>query len=346
MGNWNTYAISGGDLELGDWPARMDPAWLNIGWIITQRCNMGCPYCIGWKRDSEPPTVVDKLGAEGAVAALLKLRQRAGKKLYLTISGGEPTLVKGLPEMCARLADEGVVVELHTNLYTGAFKDWVAAMGPRRAMVGQVMATYHGWRLDGNEKARRIYMDNFKRAVDAGLSCVLKTIVPPGEVGGLPDKLCRLRAELPLGAPIQPWGFINGQPKGKADRSRYPYAYTAAECTVLDHASPCRRASQAAYRAGAGWFKGMACDAGRGFLFMDVSGRLYRCFTHRRNPVGDLAAGTLSVQPGPKACGAGYCSTPFWGLWFGKDPWNYVPGLTREAATFCRFGPFGKAERA
>jgi hypothetical protein len=186
-------------------------------------------------------------------------------------------------------------------------------------------------------------MRNFKLAADSGLSCVLKTIVEPGKVRALPGRLDQLRGELPPGAPILPWVFINGKPAGRADRTKYPYAYTRDERDVLEGASPCRRRSQAAYCSGAGWFQFMRCDAGRGFMFMDQAGRLFRCFTQRRTPIGDLESGTITIQPGPIPCGSGFCSTAYWGLWYGADPWNHVPGLTREASTFCRFGPLGKA---
>lgn len=336
---WNTYKMPNGDIELADWPARKNQGWTNIGWIITQRCNMGCPYCIGWKKDKEPATVVQRLGTERVIAKFIKLRELLGKDIYITISGGEPTLVKGLPSMCAGLIDAGFKVELHSNLFTGQFKEWVEAVSPRSHGVAQIMATYHGWRLDSNDEARNIYLRNFKLAIDAGLSCVLKTIVEPGKVKAFPEKAKWLRSLLPPGSPVLPWVFINGQPRGKGDKHVYPYAYTHEESVILASASACRRGSQAAYRNGAGWFQFMKCDAGRGYLYMNSAGEIFRCFTARAKKIGDLEKSEMVIQPSPKPCGYGYCSTPFWGLWYGLDPWHYVPGLKQEDCTFCRFGP-------
>ena len=43
----NKHVMKNGDIEVGDYVARITPSYVNIVWIITEQCNLGCPYCIG-----------------------------------------------------------------------------------------------------------------------------------------------------------------------------------------------------------------------------------------------------------------------------------------------------------
>lgn len=336
----NTFTMPNSDIELGDYPARMSTEWTNIVWIITHQCQLGCPYCVGWKSKTPMLTLIDKIGGvSNAVDRFELLRAKAKKNFYITISGGEPTLVKDLPKLCGELTKRGFVVELQTNLTTSYVKPFVDSVNPKN--IGQIVATYHGWKLDSSAPAQDLYFNNFSYAVKQGITCILKTVVIPKEIKVFAAKLALLKKKMPEEGIVLPWVYISGHPNSAIDSNgAYPQAYTQKEGNILDSITPCRRVCQRMYRNGAGFFNGMLCDAGRGFVYMDIDGNIHTCYSQKsgRNVLGSFLSGNLTLHNNPEPCGVGYCGTPFWGLWFGVNPWDYVPGADKDSTYYCRFG--------
>src|SRR3990167_2133446 len=114
----HVYPIPNGDIELGDFPYRRDDGWTNVVWIINEHCNLRCPYCVtGWIRAAgSNETIVDRVGIHGTVDRFGRISDMNGKRLYLTITGGEPTLVKNFVPLCEALGKAGFHIELQTNL--------------------------------------------------------------------------------------------------------------------------------------------------------------------------------------------------------------------------------------
>jgi len=338
----NTYVMPNGDIELGDFPYRRSSDWANVVWIITEQCNLGCPYCIGFKSKGKATSLIDTLGVDGVVSRFENLRQRSGKNLYVTLTGGEPTIVDKLPELCHKLINKKFIIELQSNMTTGVdLKKFVDAVDP--AGVAQIMATYHGWALDNKlPKLHENYINNFKYATAKGIMCVLKTVVPPGEITDVQAKLQKLKKELPVGAVVMPWLFIKGLPKSKNNMGNaYPYGYTREQHALLDTVCTVRGECQRLYRGGAGFFTGMPCDAGSGFLIIKCNGDAGRCYTLKtdKDCLGNLADDNINLHSAPKPCTAPFCGTSFWGMWFGTAPWNYVPNSDKNNAYYCKFGP-------
>jgi len=102
---------------------------------------------------------------------------------------------KGISELCRKLTDKGFHVELQSNLISKHVKEFVDTVDP--AKVGQIMASYHGWKLDKSEATRNVYMENFRYATERGFSTVLKTIVPPWEIDGIEAKVEWLKQQIP-----------------------------------------------------------------------------------------------------------------------------------------------------
>jgi len=339
----NIYTMPNGDKELGDWPARMGQDWINVVWVMTHRCFMGCPYCVGWKMGSDAPkTMVDIHGVDGCIERFEKLRACTKKNMYVTISGGEPLTQKGFPELCKKLTERDFMVELHTNLTTSAFTEWADAVDAKN--VSQVMASYHGWRLDKDSAAKNLYIKNFNYAMQKDLTPVLKRVVLPDEVERMPGYVKQIKSILPAGSPTLLWGFISGgAPKNNHEFGKsYPYAYTPKQKAILNGLREYRRNCQKMYHDGGGFFKGMPCDAGRGFVYMSVDGIIHRCYAMRGKGIGNFSDGTINITNAPTACPRVYCGTPFWGAWFGKNPWDYVIGAKKEDSTFCRYGAYSE----
>lgn len=81
--------------------------------IFTGGCNFRCPYCHNSELVIHPqnlPTIMEEVVIE-------HLKKRKGIIDGLVISGGEPTLRKGLLSFMKRVKNEGVQIKLDTNGY-------------------------------------------------------------------------------------------------------------------------------------------------------------------------------------------------------------------------------------
>lgn len=107
MHTLKTTQISIGGLQktsLIDYPGKISAI------IFTQGCNFRCPYC-------HNPELINIEGATAlAVAPILEfLKTRQGKLDGVVITGGEPTLHKGLAELIKEIKAMGFCVKLDTN---------------------------------------------------------------------------------------------------------------------------------------------------------------------------------------------------------------------------------------
>ena len=336
-----------GDMELADYPARMDDGWLNIGWLITKHCNLGCPYCVGFKLKGQHPTsLLDTLSPSDLADRFARIREDNGREIYLTISGGEPSYVPLLPEFAGELTKRKITVELHTNFtLADQIQSFMEHTNP--AYVAQFMATYHRWAHKSQPELRDTYFSLCQEAVTRGYLPVCKVMVMPGKVAEFfEEEVPFLRDHLPDEVPILPWGFIMKAPKSQDDYGgAYPYSYSEEEHALLDEHTRVRGAAGMWYRRGAGWHYKMPCAAGANFAYMNTEGAVWRCFGHGTSggkSLGNLEEGVV-LNGGPEPCPYRYCGTPYWALWFGESPWENIKGATKEDFWFCKYGP-GRVE--
>lgn len=142
-----------------------------------------------------------------------------------------------------------------------------------------------------------------------------------------------MKDQLPENAPILTWVYILGQ--------AYPYGYTQEQREILKQVRYFRKRSQELYITGAGYFTGMKCGAGSGFIVMDWGGCIRRCYVGEgMGNFISLGVKDFNFCDKPEICTAEYCNTPFWGLWFG-DPEFISKKLKVEKSEmyFCRYGP-------
>lgn len=101
----NNFIISSHQETTIDYPGKMSVI------VFTPGCNFRCGFC-------HNPELVYSEGGNVDVGILLKnISAKAGAGWYqgVCISGGEPTLQRGLIDFCKKLKDIGVAVKLDTN---------------------------------------------------------------------------------------------------------------------------------------------------------------------------------------------------------------------------------------
>ncbi len=78
--------------------------------VFFQGCNFCCPYCHNAQLIPR-----NRGGVLTPQAIFARLRQRQGQLAGVVLSGGEPTLQKGLPDFCRDLRGMGYAIKLDTN---------------------------------------------------------------------------------------------------------------------------------------------------------------------------------------------------------------------------------------
>jgi pyruvate formate lyase activating enzyme len=106
----NSISVGLQTSSLVDYPGRVASVFFLPG------CNFTCPYC----HNPELVACIDISALVPLEQALDHLRRRAGLISALVISGGEPTLFPGLPDLVAQAQSLGLLVKLDTN---GSFPD-------------------------------------------------------------------------------------------------------------------------------------------------------------------------------------------------------------------------------
>ncbi|MFH2115778.1 MAG: anaerobic ribonucleoside-triphosphate reductase activating protein [Spirochaetota bacterium] len=102
--------------SLVDYPGRVASVFFLPG------CNFACPYC----HNPELVSSIDMSALVPLEQAFAHLKRRAGLITALVISGGEPALHSGLPDLVAQAKSLGLLVKLDTN---GSFPDRITAAG-------------------------------------------------------------------------------------------------------------------------------------------------------------------------------------------------------------------------
>ncbi len=333
----NITVLNNGDKQLGDYKFRINQEYTNVIFYLTERCNFKCSYCVGW-HNGRRDCLTDKYSVEEIVDHFCYLQDTSGKKLYITLTGGEPSVVTDFGELVKRLTTY-IDIELQTNLCTKYIKYFAKNADPKR--VGQVMASYHSEILDKNTSLKKLYFENFRLLMDQGFTVILKIIALPKEIPYLKNKVDWLKRQLPDEAVILIQPFIAGEVGVKEFPNSYPYRYTEEEKSILREVIKVRRSEIFDYINGAGWFQGMKCDAGRGFISIDKNGDAFRCvhdMVYRKRFLGNLIKRNICPFNMPRPCSISHCSAPFWALWYGVNPWDYI-GKKGEDCEYCRFAP-------
>ncbi|MBA7620036.1 GTP 3',8-cyclase [subsurface metagenome] len=317
-----TFVLSNGDIQLGDWEFRTDLQSTILVYMITHRCNFKCSYCCGGNTGVLGDSLVDKHGIQKVIDAFVFLQEQSKRKLFIEFTGGEPFLVDGWIDLVMRLS-ERISLGIETNLSTDDIAEFIRKVNPEK--IGLLNATYHFVILDKNPVLQQKYFLNSEMLVDAGFAPACKIIAVPWELSPVikfEDRLTKLHEKLPQGCIIYVSLFI-----GTWNGKQYPFAYTEEQRKFLDKIITVRKTEQLDYIRGAGSFKGMLCDAGRGALYLSREGELYRCWADQKGKsLGNLMQGNIRLLDSPTPCLYEECGCVLRGLWQGFESWKYFEG--------------------
>jgi hypothetical protein len=116
-------------------------AWIH--WAINDKCNFSCAYCTAgnsWKFDDYKEIDIEKF---------VRNLEATGKTFLVRFTGGgEPFLVKNLPELCLRISGKHYL-GFNTNLIPKPIQTLFEKLPPER--VYEILASVHFAELDRQE---------------------------------------------------------------------------------------------------------------------------------------------------------------------------------------------------
>ncbi len=263
-----------------------------VSWNIVGGCNYRCTYCVQKHTpDAGAPT-------DAELDAALATFERLPGRWEFKISGGEPFLLKRLPEVARRLAARGHLVSVLTNLSPPprVLFDFIDAAG---AQLRTFSCSLHR-----EETAEDAFLEK-AAAVKERLRAwpratfVVNSVVVPGQVDTVAQSRTRFEA---AGLKFYPQLMRRD---GRA------VTYEAAEEARLHEAFDDLVGPGQMNRGSA--LKGRLCHAGAKYFIIHPRGDAFACYPGKRagrdgaDHLGNVFEGTLTLREGPRACPYDVC---------------------------------------
>jgi MoaA/NifB/PqqE/SkfB family radical SAM enzyme len=255
-----------------------------VSWNIVGGCNYRCTYCV----QKHMPGIGGP-SDEQLEAALATLTALPGSWEF-KISGGEPFLLKRLPEVARRLAGAGHKVSLLTNLSAPlrVLETFIEAAGEQLRTFSCSLHREEVEEAVFFEKALAVkeLLAKWPRA-----TFVVNSVVVPGQVGDVAASRERFES---AGVKFYPQLMrVNGKPAeyGWVDRWRIDRHFG-------DMVSPSRM--NRGYP-----LKGRLCHAGSKYFIIHPKGDAFACYPAKRfgdGHLGNVFDGTLRLRDVPAPC--------------------------------------------
>jgi pyruvate-formate lyase-activating enzyme len=276
---------------------------LDISHVVNYfHCDLQCPYCVtDWTnqrgtRDSRPEDV-SEMRERRVLSAIAGLPYR----VHLTLSNaGEPLvnpwLLDLVADVCLPPTGEGLTaLTLVTNLHG----DWDRVIAPFLDRVDTTRLALCCSLHDSviSTDAAEAFFDSCTRARDRGVFVMVVSVVLPGQL----DRAfaCRARCDS-LGIPYMPNPLVAAEGGRGFDATSSPYSpediARVRELAETPHAHKVlfeRRTT-----------RGVACQAGSRYVYVDSSGDAFPCVSLKRGTegLGNVIDGSFDPRPGPMAC--------------------------------------------
>ncbi|MDP3233082.1 MAG: radical SAM protein [Myxococcales bacterium] len=255
-----------------------------VSWNIVGGCNYRCTYCVQKHAPGLGTPSDEEL--EGALTTLERLPGRWEFK----ISGGEPFLLKRLPEVASRLAAKGHLVSVLTNLSAPVrvLVDFIECAG---ASLRTFSCSLHREETTEDEFLEKALAVKAALAPLPKATFVVNSVVVPGTVDVVGESRRRFEA---LGVKFYPQLM---RQDGKA------VTYDAAdEARLQEHFDDLVGPGQMnrGYK-----LTGKLCHAGSKYFIIHPRGDAFSCYPGKRfgdGHLGNVFRGTLALREGPAPC--------------------------------------------
>jgi MoaA/NifB/PqqE/SkfB family radical SAM enzyme len=186
-----------------------------VNWELTNRCNMGCPYCF---LGENPDGVIPDMPTHKAKSLIRKLSDNGAR--MLNYAGGEPLLREDLPELIKYGKTLGLQTVLSTNgillsddLITelGNYLDWISL-----PVDGYNQETHDSVR--GMQGHFDKTLSNLERICETDISLKVNTMICRKNLGYAENI-----ANLLDGFDVRKWKLFQFSARGKARKIREEY---------------------------------------------------------------------------------------------------------------------------
>jgi MoaA/NifB/PqqE/SkfB family radical SAM enzyme len=281
---------------------------IEADWQLLNTCNYRCEYCF-----FPPTTLGEKLIVHADPDAWKAAFDRTGITWLLHITGGEPTIYPGFPEL-AQVLTSTHYLSFNSNLSHPSVLDFAQRVDPGR--VNFINAGLHA-----DERQRRkglaAFLKHAERLKEKKFSLFVSIVATP-EVLSRVDEIVALTA--PIGIVPVP-KILRTSYKGKS----YPRSYSEAERRAfIEFGAKAREAygpfgtvtgqrpsidvfGDEKYLEGFPRFRGRMCSAGQKFVRLEPDGGAFRCQEKRTNYLGNVLHGPFNRMNVKAACDSDYC---------------------------------------
>lgn len=253
-------------------------------WNITAACNYRCSYCT--QREKK-----DRAGSAVDAAAFLAAFEKLPGAWEVKISGGEPFLQPGFPQIVGALAARGHRISVVTNFSAGddALSDFLDAAGARLAVFSCSLHLEYVQARPFLEKCLRL-----KSRLPPRAALHVTSVARRGNLMHLAMLQREFRAA-GVDFKVQP-----------EKEGREVVAFTPEERALIEEMGG---------HCGTGEvensFQGRMCRAGSAYFIVDHEGEAYRCYPARRyraERLGNMVDRTFALREQPSVCPYRYCS--------------------------------------
>jgi len=321
----NIYKLPNNDLELGDYPYIIDPEYTTIIWHVVHICNLHCSYCTGY--GSKHESLLTIIGEQELLDAFIKVKEYTKRKLMLCCTGGEPSIVKNYGNFCAKLSDNGFILQPKTNLIGNESDNFINKVNP--ANVALIEAALHP-QPEENENLWKLFFTRAKKAHNLGFNIVIKYIATPYRINTLNARIRKIEDAVQGQIPILISPYLAG--------TTWPKMYSNQQIDKIMNICNIRKTIFIHRWKCTNSFKGMKCDSGRGVIMLQVTGEFLRCWNARNGrSYGTLQKGILNLDPEPLACPYSRCACTQQAMCWGLSPWNHIKDAKKEQCYYNRF---------
>lgn len=295
-----------------------------INWRINDICNFRCVYCNPSRKSINQYNVYsDKFE---------HFFKNTDKTFLICMTGGEPFLYPRFVELCEKLTHKHYI-GIFTNLSSNKIYDFTERIEPER--VEFIYCSVH---IEERERRREVedFINKFSQLKQKGFNVAASLVLYPSVLERF-DELYRFFGN--HGITLMPKTFF-GYYRGK----HYPQGYTRKERNKIHLYAKLSESEMQRIKTyygpttldiqimhGCYSWKGLPCNAGKDFIYLECDGTFTRCVTDKER-LGSVTTGKLRLHKKPKICNAEICKCPMHGLQFaiGKPKILFIKRNGRE----------------